>query len=164
MTTAPPSSARKPSRSADRVRVMLSRREFLQVAAATAAILPGVSLRSLAQQRISEGELLRFDPVGNVTLLHIADVHGQLLPVYFREPSVNLGVGEARGLVPHLTGEAYRQRFGIADGSAAAYALTADEFTGLAKDYGRIGGLDRAARLVRRVRAERGDDKVLLLD
>jgi sulfur-oxidizing protein SoxB len=143
---------------------MLSRRELLEIAAATAAILPGMNARSLAQQRISEDELLRFDATGNVTLLHMADLHGQLIPVYFREPSVNLGVGEARGLVPHLVGQAYRERFGIPDGSAPAYALTADDFDALAKDYGRIGGLDRAATLVRRVRAERGDDKVLLLD
>jgi S-sulfosulfanyl-L-cysteine sulfohydrolase len=142
---------------------MLTRRELLQVAAATAAILPGLRASGLAQARISEDELLRFDPLGNVTLLHITDVHGQLVPVYFREPSINLGVGEARGLVPHLAGRAYLERFGIADQSAAAYALTADDFEALAKDYGRIGGLDRAATVVKRVRAERGD-KVLLLD
>ncbi len=142
---------------------MLTRREVLQVAAATAAILPGLRASGLAQARISEDELLRFDPLGNVTLLHITDVHGQLVPIYFREPSINLGVGEARGLVPHLAGRAYLERFGIADRSAAAYALTADDFEALAKDYGRIGGLDRAATVVKRVRAERGD-KVLLLD
>jgi S-sulfosulfanyl-L-cysteine sulfohydrolase len=142
---------------------MLTRRELLQVAAATAAILPGLRASGLAQARISEDELLRFDPLGNVTLLHITDVHGQLVPVYFREPSINLGVGEARGLVPHLAGRAYLERFGIADQSAAAYALTADDFEALAKDYGRIGGLDRAATVVKRVRAERGG-RVLLLD
>ena len=136
---------------------MLSRREFLQVAAATAAIVPHGWTRAFAQQRLTEAELLRFEPLGNVTLLHVSDVHGQLAPVYYREPSANLGVGEARGLPPHLSGKEFLARFGIADGSAFAYALTADDFASLAQSYGRIGGLDRLATVVRAMRAERGD-------
>ncbi len=143
---------------------MLSRREFLQVAAATAAILPAVSTRALAQQRLTQAELLAFEPLGNVTLLHVADVHGQLMPVYFREPSSNLGVGEAKGQPPHVTGKDYLTRFGIPEKSAAAYALTPEDFTALAQSYGRIGGLDRLATAVKAARAQRGDDRVLLLD
>src|SRR5947209_10988213 len=143
---------------------MLSRREFLQVAAATAAIAPNMSTRALAQQRLTQAELLEFEPLGNVTLLHVADVHGQLMPVHFREPSVNVGVGEARGLPPHLTGTDFLARFGIPEKSAAAYALTPEDFAALAKSYGRIGGLDRLATAVKATRAQRGEDKVLLLD
>ncbi|MEA2880246.1 MAG: S-sulfosulfanyl-L-cysteine sulfohydrolase [Hyphomicrobiales bacterium] len=143
---------------------MLSRREFLQVAAATAAILPTVSPRALAQQRLTQAELLAFEPLGNVTLLHVADVHGQLMPVYFREPSSNVGAGEAKGLPPHITGKDYLTRFGIPEKSAAAYALTPEDFSALAQSYGRIGGLDRLATVVKAVRAQRGDDRVLLLD
>ncbi len=98
-----------------------------------------------------------------MTLLHVADIHGQLMPVYFREPSLNLGVGEAQGRPPHLTGVAFLKHFGIPAKSAAAYALTDQEFVALAKSYGRIGGLDRLASAVKHVRAERGD-KVLFLD
>src|SRR5436190_24167325 len=105
---------------------MLSRREFLQVGAATAAMLPNLSTRALAQQRLTQSELLAFEPLGNVTLLHVADVHGQLMPVHFREPSSNLGLGEARGLPPHITGRDYLARFGIPEKSAAAYALTSE--------------------------------------
>ncbi len=76
---------------------MVSRRDFLQVAAATAALLPHGWTRAFAQQRLTQEDLLRFDPVGNVTLVHIADLHAQLVPVLLREPSVNLGVGEASG-------------------------------------------------------------------
>jgi sulfur-oxidizing protein SoxB len=119
--------------------------------------------RAMAQQRLTEVELLKFDALGNVTLLHVADIHGQLLPVYFREPSINLGVGAARGQPPHLTGSDFLKRFGIPAKSAAAYALTSEDFSALAKTYGRIGGLDRLATVIKRVRAERGD-KVLLLD
>src|SRR6266851_6280779 len=144
---------------------MITRREILQVGVATAALTAGGDsfTRAMAQQRLTETELLKFDALGNVTLLHVADIHGQLMPVYFREPSLNLGVGEARGRPPHLTGAAFLKHFGIPAKSAAAYALTDQEFAALAKSYGRIGGLDRLASAVKHVRAERGD-KVLFLD
>jgi S-sulfosulfanyl-L-cysteine sulfohydrolase len=145
---------------------MITRREILQIGAASAALVAGDGsfARAAAQQRLTQDELLKFDPLGNVTLLHVADIHGQLVPVYFREPSVNIGVGEARGQPPHLTGKAFLKRFGIPEQSASAYALTDQSFEALAKSYGRIGGLDRLAAVVKNVRAERGDDKVLFLD
>jgi sulfur-oxidizing protein SoxB len=136
---------------------MFSRRDFLQVAAATAALLPGGWTRAFAQQRLTQQDLLRFDAVGNVTLVHVADIHGQLLPVLFREPSINLGVGEARGQVPHVSGKALLDRYGIVPGSAAAYALTSSDFVALAKTYGRLGGLDRIATVLKAIRAERGE-------
>src|SRR5262245_48114860 len=129
MTTAPPSWAKRPSPLPE----MLSRRELLQVAAATAAIIPSGLPRALAQQRLTQAELLAFAPLGNVTLLHVTDVHGQLMPVHFREPSINLGVGEAKGQPPHIAGKEFLARFGIAEKSAAAYALAADDFEALAK-------------------------------
>jgi sulfur-oxidizing protein SoxB len=147
---------------------MISRREVLQVGVAAAAVAAAGGLGSLAhaaaRQRLTEQELLRFDSVGNVTLLHIADLHGQLVPVYFREPSVNIGVGEAKGQPPHLAGRDFLRKFAIPARSADAYALTSDDFTALAKSYGRIGGLDRAATVIKAVRAERGQDRVLMLD
>lgn len=144
---------------------MITRREMLQVGAATAALTVsgGGLTRAFAQQQLTQAELLKFDALGNVTLLHVADIHGQLMPVYFREPSTNLGVGEARGQPPHLTGGDFLKRFGIPAKSAAAYAMTAEDFSALAKSYGKIGGLDRLATVVKQTRAERGD-KVLLLD
>jgi S-sulfosulfanyl-L-cysteine sulfohydrolase len=145
---------------------MISRRELLQVGAATAAMVAGggAFTRALAQQTLTQDELLKFDALGNVTVLHVADIHGQLLPVYFREPSVNLGVGDAKGKPPHVTGRDFLTRFGIPEKSAAAYALTDQDFAALAQSYGRIGGLDRLATVVNHVRAERGVDNVLLLD
>ncbi len=147
---------------------MITRRELVQVGVAAAAVTAANGLGSFgrvaAQQRLTERELLRFDSVGNVTLLHMADLHGQLVPVYVREPSANIGVGEARGLPPHLSGRDFLRKFGIPARSAAAYALTSDDFAALARSYGRIGGLDRAATVIKAVRAERGQDRVLLLD
>ena len=144
---------------------MLSRRDFFQVAAATAVLTgaPGRLTRAAARQSITQAELLKFDPVGQVTLLHFADLHAQLLPVYFREPSVNIGVGAGRGRFPHLTGRAFLDRFGIPAGSPEAYALTSDDFVALARAYGKLGGLDRLATLVKAIRAER-PGKTLLLD
>ena len=144
---------------------MITRREMLQVGAATAAVMAGQAAltRAFAQQRMTQDQLTKFDSVGNVTLLHVADIHGQLLPVYFREPSVNIGVGAAREQPPHITGKDFLAHFGIPPKSAAAYALTDQDFVALARTYGRIGGLDRLATVVKSVRAERGD-KVLFLD
>jgi len=143
---------------------VLSRRELLQVAAATAAIIPNGLTRALAQQRLTQADLLAFEPLGNVTLLHVTDVHGQLVPVHFREPSANIGVGESKGQPPHISGKDFLTRFGIPERSAAAYALTSEDFAALAQSYGRIGGLDRLATAVKAARAQRGEDKVLLLD
>jgi S-sulfosulfanyl-L-cysteine sulfohydrolase len=145
---------------------MITRREILHVGVAVAALSMGDSavMRAIAQQRLNESDLLKFDPLGNVTLLHVSDIHGQLVPVYFREPSVNIGVGEARGQPPHLTGKNFLRHFGISERSASAYALTDQDFEILAKSYGRIGGLDRLATVVKRVRAERGHETVLFLD
>ena len=143
---------------------MITRREALQVAAATAALGIGGFSRAMAQQRLSQAELLRFNHVGNITLLHTADLHGQLSPVVMREPSRNIGVGEAGREPPHITGADFLKRFRIAPKSAEAYALTPVDFTALAKSYGRIGGLDRMATVVKTVRAERGTDRVLFLD
>jgi sulfur-oxidizing protein SoxB len=147
---------------------MTTRRELFQVGAAAAAIVTAGKLgglsRVLAQQRLTQAELLKFTPHGNVTLLHVADLHAQLRPVYLREPSVNAGFGEAKGLLPHLTGLNFLHRYEIPPKSAAAYAFSSEDFTALAKSYGRIGGVDRLATVVKAVRGERGQDRVLFLD
>jgi sulfur-oxidizing protein SoxB len=142
---------------------MISRRDFIQLAAATAALLPAGWPRAFAQQRLTQTELLRFDAVGNVTLVHVSDIHGQLRPIHFREPSINLGVGDAKGLVPHVTGQALLDLYKIPAGSAVAHALGADDFAALAKSYGRLGGLDRIATILNAIRAERGE-RVAFLD
>src|ERR1700722_15972963 len=134
---------------------MITRREVLQVGVAAAAIAAANGLgsvgRAATRERLTEQELLRFDSVGNITLLHFADLHGQLMPVYLREPSVNIGVGDAKGQPPHLTGRDFLPKFNTPARSPAAYALTSDDFAALAKVYGRIGGLDRAATVVKTV-------------
>jgi sulfur-oxidizing protein SoxB len=143
---------------------MFSRRDVLQIGAAVAAYGLGPLTRAAAQQRLTQDELLAFDHYGNITLLHMADLHAQLMPVYLREPSVNLGAGEARGQPPHLTGKAFLEYYAIPPRTAEAYALSSEDFVALARTYGRVGGIDRIATVVKAVRAERGSDRVLFLD
>ena len=106
--------------------------------------------------------MLDFETKGQVTLLHITDIHAQIKPVYFREPSVNLGVGEAFGLPPHLVGDDLVKYFGLKAGSPEAYALTYTDFERLAGNYGRVGGMDRVATLVKAIRAQRPNNTLLL--
>ena len=145
---------------------MVTRREFMTAASAAAA-LSGSGLGGLgklaAQARLTQADLLRFSPLGNVTLVHLTDLHGQLMPLHFREPSINIGVGEARGKVPHLTGADVRAAYKLPPKSPDAFALSHEDFAELAKVYGRMGGVDRIATVVKAIRAERGE-KVLLLD
>jgi sulfur-oxidizing protein SoxB len=143
---------------------MITRRDVLQIGAATAALGLGSVGRAAAQQRMTQDALLAFDHYGNITLLHMADLHAQLMPTYLREPAVNIGAGEARERPPHLTGKAFLEYYGISPRTAAAYALSSNDFIALAHDYGRLGGLDRIATVVKAVRAERGSDRVLFLD
>jgi S-sulfosulfanyl-L-cysteine sulfohydrolase len=145
---------------------MISRRDFLQASMATTAIYGasgfGKWSRLAAQQSMTQDKLLEFDTFGNVSLIHITDIHGQLKPIFFREPEINLGVGGAKGNVPHITGADFRKLYGIEDGSASAYALSHDDFGALAKSYGRMGGLDRISTVINSIRADRPD--ALLLD
>ena len=118
--------------------------------------------RVAAQQALTQDQLLQFETFGNVSLIHITDIHGQLKPIYFREPSVNIGVGENKGAVPHVTGADFRKLYGISDGSPSHYALSAGDFSSLAQGYGRVGGLDRVATVIKAIRADRPD--AILLD
>ena len=145
---------------------MINRRDFLQVSMATSALV-GVSGfgnfgRLAAQQRLTQEQLLQFDTFGNVSLIHVTDIHAQMKPIYFREPEVNIGVGGNKGAVPHITGADFRKLYGIEDGSPNAYALTYNDFNALAQSYGRVGGLDRVATVVNAIRADRPD--AILLD
>ncbi|WP_317962346.1 thiosulfohydrolase SoxB [Phaeobacter italicus] len=145
---------------------MISRRDFLQVSMAASALVGasgfGNWARLAAQQKLTQDQLLQFDTYGNISLIHVTDIHAQLKPIYFREPSINLGVGANKGHVPHITGADFRKAYGIADGSPSAYALTYNDFASLAEGYGRVGGLDRVSTIINAIRADRPD--ALLLD
>ena len=139
----------------------LSRREFLHVLAVAAA--GGMSLSSDFAHAAKSAETLYDLPAfGNVSLLHLTDCHAQLLPVYFREPDINLGVGDMAGRVPHLVGEHLLRHFGIPAGTLEAHAFTHLDFVEAARTYGKVGGFAHLATLVKRMKASRPG--ALLLD
>ena len=140
----------------------MHRREFLQVlAVAAAAGFPMASRQALAAGA-DAAKLYELPRFGNVHLLHFTDCHAQLLPVYFREPSVNIGVAGAAGKPPHLVGEHLLRHFGIAPKSVEAHAFTFLDFEAAARTYGKVGGFAHMATLVKRLKASRPG--ALLLD
>ena len=104
---------------------MRSRREFIQLASVSAMLLAAKSWSSVAaKQKLSIEDLLDFDTKGQVTLLHLTDLHGQLKPIYFRPPSENFGVGKYEGIPPHLVGEAFLKHFNKNKKALSSVSLT----------------------------------------
>lgn len=136
----------------------INRREFIQTLAAA-----GVS--GLLPAGVSAGSNLYDVPTfGDVRLLHITDSHAQLNPVYYREPHINIGVGDGWGRPPHVVGEEFLTRFGITPGSAEAYAFTYSDFPRLAEKFGKLGGYAHIKTLTDQLRQDFGSDRTLLLD
>jgi len=141
----------------------LSRREFMQVLAVASASGMAISHQDvLAGNRSAAQRLYDLPPFGNVSFMHFTDCHAQLMPIYFREPSVNIGVGEALGRPPHIVGEKLLKFFSIPPGTPQAHAFTYLDFDRAARVYGKVGGFAHLATLVKQVRA--GRPHALLLD
>ncbi|WEN43249.1 Mannosylglucosyl-3-phosphoglycerate phosphatase [Thauera sp. GDN1] len=139
----------------------MNRREFMQMLAVAAA--GGMTLHSnFARAEKAAEALYDLPPFGNVSLLHMTDCHAQLLPIYFREPNVNLGVGSMRGNAPHIVGDGFLKHFGIRPGSLEAHAFTYLDFVEAAKTYGKVGGFAHLSTLVKKMKASRPG--ALLLD
>ncbi|MCB1773935.1 MAG: twin-arginine translocation signal domain-containing protein, partial [Gammaproteobacteria bacterium] len=144
----------------------LDRRDFLKAlgigAAATAA--PVLSSKALSGTRMPDG-FYDLPMKGNVRLLHITDVHGQLLPVYFREPNVNLGVGDAFGRPPHVVGKKLLTAMGLQPNTPESYAYSYLDFDAAALKYGRTGGFAHLKTLLDRLREQAGGrDNTLTID
>ncbi|VAW77998.1 Sulfur oxidation protein SoxB [hydrothermal vent metagenome] len=148
----------------------ISRREFLQMLAVASA--SGISLSACDSDKpaaptgiatttvpLEPYEML---PYGNVSLMHYTDCHAQLLPIYFREPNINLGIGNMKGQPPHLVGNKFLAYFGIKPGSREAHAFTYLDFSEAAKKFGKVGGFSHFATLLKKIRAQRPG--ALLLD
>ena len=138
----------------------VSRRDLVRLLAIAAAA--GIDPRRLDAADGPE-RLLEFEPLGNVTLLHLTDTHATTRPVFYREPDTLIGVGDERGRPPFLTGAELLRAYHLAPGTAEAYAYTYLDFPALAARYGRMGGYGHLATLVKRVRAAR-PGRTLLLD
>jgi sulfur-oxidizing protein SoxB len=139
----------------------MNRREFMQILAVAAA--SGFALNSrTALSAGSAGGFYDLSAFGNVSLLHITDCHAQLLPIYFREPNVNIGLGQSLNKAPHLVGEKLLKAFGIRPGTSEAYAFTDLDFEKAARTYGKVGGFAHLSTLIKKTRASRPG--ALLLD
>jgi len=139
----------------------VTRRDFLTLITVAGGL--GTASPQALARRLEPERLLDFQALGNVTLLHMTDPHGTLLPVYYREPDTRIGVGTEAGTPPFLTGEALLGAYRVPRGSPEAYALSHLDFPTLAARYGRMGGYAHLATLVKRVRAER-PGRALVLD
>ncbi len=148
----------------------LNRREFMQVMgmAAAAGMLPGCDRKTNGGKKevakASDADVYNIPKYGNCTIMHITDCHAQLLPIYFREPNVNLGVGPAYGQAPHIVGEKLLQHYGVKPNTLASHAYSFLDFDAAAKKYGKVGGFAHLQTLVKKIRAEHGPKKTLLLD
>jgi sulfur-oxidizing protein SoxB len=151
----------------------LSRREFVQIMglAAAAGLVPGCDSKTDGKKTAATpaptpdySNLYNIPKFGNVGLMHFTDCHAQLLPIYFREPSVNLGVGGAFGQPPHLVGDKLLQHYGIKPNTVEAHAFTYLNFAEAAEKYGKVGGFAHLATLVKKLRGDHGAENTLLLD
>jgi sulfur-oxidizing protein SoxB len=146
--------------------VSLSKREFLQVLAAASVAGMGLARHEQSDAATVEQALYDLPPLGTgsgfVSFLHMTDCHAQLLPIHFREPSVNLGMGSMQGQIPHLVGEHLLKAAGVPAGSALAHAYTFLDFEAAARRFGKVGGFAHLATLVKRLKASRPG--ALLLD
>lgn len=140
----------------------IHRREFLQLltAASVASAAAGCQTRSA----INSTSLYKAEPFGTVRLIHFTDCHAQLMPIYFREPSVNLGFGQASGRLPHVVGEKFLQQIGVKPGSNLAHAFTYLDFSNGAQEFGKVGGFAHMKTLVDSLRSEYADGSSLVLD
>jgi S-sulfosulfanyl-L-cysteine sulfohydrolase len=135
--------------------VNISRREFVRILGLASTAGMALAKYAEADAAQAQGGLYDLPKFGQVSLLHMTDCHAQLMPIHFREPSVNLGVAEMRGRTPHLVGENLLKHAGIQAGTAQAHALTSLNFETAARQYGKIGGFAHLATLVKQLKASR---------
>jgi sulfur-oxidizing protein SoxB len=141
----------------------LSRREFMQVLAVASASGMAISHKDvLAGHHGAAKRLYDLPTFGNVSFMHFTDCHAQLTPIYFREPNVNMGIGEALGRPPHIVGENLLKFFDIKPNTAEAHAFSYLDFDKAARAFGKVGGFAHMATLVKQVKA--GRPHALLLD
>ena len=134
----------------------LTRREFVKIlGAGSAAGLIGTGYANKTSL-FGQENMYEMPKTGSARILHITDVHGNLLPNYFREPNVNLGFGETFGKLPHVVGNNLLKEIGVKPGSAEAYAFTYNNFEELAIKYGKTGGFGQIKSVLESLRESAG--------
>ena len=139
----------------------INRREFIRLMglAGAAGLLPRSGFAAEAGEQLYD-----IPAFGNARILHFTDCHAQLQPIYFREPSVNLGIGGALGKAPHLVGDRLLKQYGVPTGGMESHAFTYLDFDAAASRYGKVGGFAHMATLIKKLRAEVPDGRSLLID
>ena len=143
----------------------ISRREFMQMLAIAAA--SGINLNSVQAGTTKQAgnnarsDIYQVPKFGNVSLIHYTDSHGQLDPVYFREPNINIGLGEMLGRPPHIVGENFLKHFNVKPGTAEAHAFTYLDYIAAAEKFGKVGGMAHLTSLVKKLKSERPGALVL---
>ena len=140
----------------------LSKREFLQVLGAASAAGLNLGIFADADAAVAQQGLYDIAPFGNVSLLHMTDCHAQLMPIHFREPSLNMGLAGMQGNLPHLVGHHLLKALDIKPGSAQAHAFSYIDFEQAARSFGKVGGFAHLATLVKQLKGSRPG--ALLLD
>lgn len=144
----------------------LSRREFVYMT----AMLAGTTVFANSHTRLANTtskpeDYYKLDSFGNTRIMHMTDCHAQLVPVYFREPNVNLGFHENYGIPPHIVGDKLLERYGIKGNKRLEYAFSCVNFEEHAKHMGKVGGFAQIQTVVNYLRNAYGNkDKSLLLD
>ena len=146
----------------------IDRREFLKLlsAGAAAGTLPWLSgcSNDAAAGSIPK-DFYTIPKRGNVRILHCTDFHGQLNPVFFREPNVNLGMGDAFGRPPHMVGKTFLKEMGLKPNTPEAHAYTYLNYNEAARKFGRMGGMAHMKTLCDQLRAQMGGrQNTLMLD
>ncbi|UFS63278.1 thiosulfohydrolase SoxB [Sulfurimonas sp. HSL-3221] len=146
----------------------ISRRDFLQIAAALGLVTVSNGYATTVGGKnpadISLADLYDFKETGNVTLLHICDLHAHIKPLYWREPSTLISAPNLVGTPGFLCGEAFAKHYGLEPSSLDAYFDTHMDFAALARKFGKMGGIAHMKTLIDEVERQRGKEKVLLLD
>lgn len=143
----------------------LSRREFVYMM----AVLGAAPVFANSHTRMTDTtnkleDYYKLKPFGNARFLHMTDSHAQLLPVYFREPSVNLGFFSNFGKPPHIVGEKLLDYYGLKGNKRLEYAYSCVDFEKHAKAMGKVGGFAQIKTVVDFLTESFGKDKTLMLD
>ena len=129
----------------------VSRRSFIK----TAAVLAGAAA-------VNPVNLLKFKPMGNLTIIWNSDSHAHLKPTLYREPSVNIGPHFMNGRPGHLVGDSFNLYYDINPKSAMGYFCSYVDFIKLNKEYGPMGGYAHMATVFNKIKEERYGKTIML--
>ena len=148
----------------------ISRRDFLQIAGAL-GLLGATGTNLFAGEagkekikNLSFSDIVDFEAKGKVSLLHICDLHAHIKPLYWREPSTLISAKNLVGTPGFICGDSFQQFYNVKSGTLDQYFDTYNDFSELAKKFGKMGGISHIKPLIDHVRKERGEKNVLLLD